>query len=487
MFHLTRYRNVFFAISLAIIVPGLLALAIWHLNLGIDFTNGTTIRLRFQQANVRTTDVAKAFSSAGAQDVHVFASTAKGTNIQPSQYAYIQFSRPIGKAEVEAVKQRLSDSKYKLPNVALDHVDYPIGGGATQHGLIVVHFASKVTAEQVNAALTDLPPTDAPPDAAASGVTTPAVATTTVAPTVAPKATVAPTAAPKATAAKSTPAATVTATPGVTPATAQTFPVSVTSVLLGNNLQTYEVDTQTDLVNTPQQLKSKTPNVNAIVASLAQKYGPVYVEEKTAVGPAIAGETAVNALLAVLAAALAILIYIGIAFRKVGSLELSFRFGASAILALLHDALVVLGLWAIFGHFFNFKVDTLFLTAVLTVIGFSVHDTIVVFDRIRENLQRRTSENFDTVVNTSLIQTMSRSLNTSLTVILVLSAETLFGGASIREFVLALLIGIASGTYSSIFNASMILSVWQGSAGKRARAAVVRSNNRTASPAGVRV
>jgi preprotein translocase SecF subunit len=179
------------------------------------------------------------------------------------------------------------------------------------------------------------------------------------------------------------------------------------------------------------------------------------------VGPSVATETTNSAVLAVVAASLAILLYIGIAFRKVGSMRLSLRFGASAVIALLHDALVVLGLWAIFGRLFNFKVDTLFLTAVLTVIGFSVHDTIVVFDRIRENLSRRTAESFDSVVNTSLIQTMSRSLNTSLTVLIVLAAETLFGGVSIREFVLALLIGIASGTYSSIFNASMILSVWE--------------------------
>jgi preprotein translocase SecF subunit len=155
------------------------------------------------------------------------------------------------------------------------------------------------------------------------------------------------------------------------------------------------------------------------------------------------------------------MVYIAIAFRKVGSYRLSLRFGASAIIALLHDAFVVLGLWAIFGHLFDYKVDTLFLTAVLTVIGFSVHDTIVVFDRIRENLARRTSESFGTVVDTSLIQTMSRSLNTSLTVLFTLSAEVLFGGASIHDFVLALLIGIASGTYSSIFNASMILYVWE--------------------------
>jgi len=126
-----------------------------------------------------------------------------------------------------------------------------------------------------------------------------------------------------------------------------------------------------------------------------------------------------------------------------------------------------LGLWAIFGHFFGFKVDSLFLTAVLTVIGFSVHDTIVVFDRIRENMGRRTAESFDTVVNASLVQTMTRSLNTSLTVLFTLAALTLFGGESIREFTLALLIGIASGTFSSIFNASMILDVWETGEYKR--------------------
>ncbi|HET9112070.1 MAG TPA: protein translocase subunit SecF, partial [Ktedonobacterales bacterium] len=203
------------------------------------------------------------------------------------------------------------------------------------------------------------------------------------------------------------------------------------------------------------------PPLDNIVAGLGAKYGPVYVQSVNEVGPSIASETARNAFFAVLLASLFILLYIGFAFRKVGSLGRSFRFGASAIIALLHDVLVVLGLWAIFGELFNFKVDTLFLTAILTVIGFSVHDTIVVFDRIRENLARRTSESFETIVDASLIQTMSRSLNTSLTVIFTLSALSLFGGASIREFTLALLIGIASGTYSSIFNASMILVVWE--------------------------
>jgi preprotein translocase SecF subunit len=159
------------------------------------------------------------------------------------------------------------------------------------------------------------------------------------------------------------------------------------------------------------------------------------------------------------------------------------RFGTCAIIALLHDALVVLGLWAIFGRLFDFKVDTLFVTAILTVIGFSVHDTIVVFDRIRENLARRSSETFEQVVNASLVQTMSRSLNTSLTVLFTLTALTLIGGASIRNFTLALLIGIASGTYSSIFNASMLLVVWEN--GEWRRWPIVRSFVRKPAPAPV--
>src|SRR5205823_4355541 len=119
------------------------------------------------------------------------------------------------------------------------------------------------------------------------------------------------------------------------------------------------------------------------------------------------------------------------------------------------------GVFSILRWLLNIQIDTLFITALLTIVGFSVHDTIVVFDRIRENMQRRTSETFEQVVNASLVQTMARSLNTSLTVLFTLSALTLFGGASIRNFTLALLVGIFSGTYSSIFNASMLLVIWE--------------------------
>jgi preprotein translocase subunit SecF len=179
------------------------------------------------------------------------------------------------------------------------------------------------------------------------------------------------------------------------------------------------------------------------------------------IGPVISAEITRNAILAVLLASVLIVLFIAYAFRKVPKPASSWRFGVSAIAALLHDVLVLLGIFSILGHFFHVEVDSLFVTAVLTVIGFSVHDTIVVFDRIRENLRRLGGGSFSNVVNASILQTLSRSLNTSLTVILVLIGLLLFGGQSTRWFIVALLIGVISGTYSSIFNAAPLLVLWQ--------------------------
>jgi preprotein translocase subunit SecF len=164
-------------------------------------------------------------------------------------------------------------------------------------------------------------------------------------------------------------------------------------------------------------------------------------------------------------ACVGILIYISWAFRKVAN---PLRYGACAIIALLHDVLVVLGIFSILGVAFGIEIDALFLTALLTgPIGFSVHDTIVVFDRIRENINKYPGETFERVVNHSLLQTLGRSISTSLTVIFTLSALFLFGGVTIRYFVLAMLVGIVTGTYSSIFNASPLLVVWEnGEIGK---------------------
>jgi preprotein translocase subunit SecF len=183
-----------------------------------------------------------------------------------------------------------------------------------------------------------------------------------------------------------------------------------------------------------------------------------HIEELSfdSVGPAVSKDIARNAILSLLFVSVAIVLYIAYAFRNAPPPVSPWSFGFMAIAALLHDALFVLGVFSLLGHFFGVEIDALFVTAILTVIGFSVHDTIVVFDRIRENL-RREKGTFEQIVNTSILETVARSINTSLTVLLTLMALFLFGGQSIRLFVLALMIGIASGTYSSIFNASPLL------------------------------
>jgi preprotein translocase SecF subunit len=185
---------------------------------------------------------------------------------------------------------------------------------------------------------------------------------------------------------------------------------------------------------------------------------PSAVVDDITVGPTVGRELIWRAMGAVALASLAILIYLTAVFRKVPN---AVRYGVCAVIGLIHDVLVVAGIFAILGLLFDVEIDALFITAMLTIIGFSVHDTIVVFDRVRENLGKRRFERFEDVVNYSLVQTLARSINTSITVVLTLFALYLFGGASIHNFVLALLIGIISGTYSSIFNASMVLVIWE--------------------------
>ncbi len=198
---------------------------------------------------------------------------------------------------------------------------------------------------------------------------------------------------------------------------------------------------------------------NEVKASLAEQYGVEPLEQRfEAVGPAVGNEVTRGALFAVLAATLGILLYLGLAFRDV---EHPFRYGIVTILAMLHDVLLVLGLAALTGHFLGWEVDALFLTALLTVIGFSVHDSIVVFDRVRENLVTHRGEPFEAIVNHSVVQTLDRSINTQLTALFTLMAVYLFGGETIRQFVLWLIVGLISGTYSSIFNAAPLLVSWQ--------------------------
>lgn len=213
--------------------------------------------------------------------------------------------------------------------------------------------------------------------------------------------------------------------------------------------------------NNGMQIRSKTMSdeqKNQIEAALREKFGPLTEQEFGSVSGAIGAEVVQRAAETVGIAALGIMAYLWYAFRQVPH---SFRYGVAAVIAMLHDVAVMIGAAAIFGKLFGWEVDSLYLTALLTVIGFSVHDTIVVFDRIRENLIRRRGEKFDRVVNHSIIQTLDRSINTQLTVLFTLLALVLFGGVTIRHFVTILMVGVFSGSYSSIFNAAQILVVWE--------------------------
>lgn len=202
----------------------------------------------------------------------------------------------------------------------------------------------------------------------------------------------------------------------------------------------------------------------AVIKSKIGDYEEIRLET---VGPMIGGDLTRKAIYAVILASIAIIVYIAFAFRQVIKPLSGWRFGVAAIIALLHDIVIVVGVFAILGHFFGFEVDSLFITALLTIMGFSVHDTIVVFDRIRENQRRNPSKNFEETVNNAILQTIARSINTSATAIIVLLALVLIGGETIRPFVSTLLAGIFIGTYSSIFVASPILVSWQNWISKR--------------------
>jgi preprotein translocase subunit SecF len=187
--------------------------------------------------------------------------------------------------------------------------------------------------------------------------------------------------------------------------------------------------------------------IGGIATALQDKYGKIVAQPQlTTVGPVVSADLIQQAIVLILVGSLGILVWIWFRFRD-------FKFGVAALVAMLHDAIL--------GTFIGLEINGLFVTAMLTVIGFSVHDTIVVFDRIRENRARHSGESFAAIVNHSILQTFGRSINTSLTVVLTLAALLLFIQSSeVRPFVLALLIGIVSGTYSSIFNASPILVTW---------------------------
>ncbi len=427
MFNLVKYRWLFIIVSGLVIVPGLISFIFTGLDLGIDFRSGSTLDLRTQK-QLTVTQVQNALKPLNLADLQVTLADAGSNAAQAgNKIVWVRLNTSVDanvqNAITTAVQNKYGSTGVKAPAFA----DLTGSNGKTFTSVTITGFTNTLNTSDIQTLFAKLPNTGTGSSVSSS--------TPTPAPTA--KAT------PKA---ASTPTATATATTNATGT-----PVSVVEVQQGHTTQIVSLATTTTVsVNDQPKIYSALLNSTGSYVSLNGNYE---------VSPSVASDTIRNSVFAVLAAAVLILLYIAFSFRKVAK---PWRYGACAIFALLHDVLVVIGIFSILGWAFHIQVDSLFITALLTVVGFSVHDTIVVFDRIRENMQRRTSETFDEVVNASLVQTLARSLNTSLTVIFTLSALTIFGGTgSVHNFTLALLIGIVSGTYSSIFNASMLLVIWE--------------------------
>lgn len=209
------------------------------------------------------------------------------------------------------------------------------------------------------------------------------------------------------------------------------------------------------------QIKFKNIDITekeVLKSSIQGQFGSFEERSYRSIGPSIGTEVSRAALIAVIVASILILIYIAIAFRSVDN---PVRYGLCAVIALVHDVLVMVTFSAIMYFILGWEIDALFLTATLTVIGFSVNDTIVVFDRLRENLRRYRSESFATVANRSIIETAQRSVATQVTALFVLVAILVLGGATLQKFMAVLIVGMVSGTYSSLFNATPILVAWE--------------------------
>jgi preprotein translocase SecF subunit len=386
VFDIIGKRNWFFALSLAIVVPGLIFIILGPITGGgigikfaIDFTGGTVWRVQFDDASVNA-DQVKSVLSGHTSEVQV-SQVGAGTS-----------------------GQQFIEIRIKDPSLAI--APAPTATPAPS--------ASASAGPSGSAAASAAPSGSA----AASGSPAPSAST-------APSPSSSASAAPSASAAA---AASAGASAAPSPS-ASTSPAYTTCTSLPGT------------------------SLPALCGDLESQLGHLTTLQVSSVGAVVSSDLITQALVLILAGSIGILLWITYRFRD-------FRMGVCALISLLHDVIVVVGLFAIFGTFFGLQIDSLFVTAMLTIIGFSVHDTIVVFDRIRENRSRHAGEPFDRIVNHSILQTFGRSVTTSFTVVITLLALLLFAGQAIGTFVLALLIGIISGTYSSIFNASPLLVVW---------------------------
>jgi preprotein translocase subunit SecF len=218
------------------------------------------------------------------------------------------------------------------------------------------------------------------------------------------------------------------------------------------------VGDQADIIRTESM---DTATHEKTLEAVKKQFGDITEERFDSIGPALGKELERRTIISIIIASLAIILYIAFAFRKVSRPVASWKFGMIAIVALLHDLAILTGVFVLLGKFFGTEIGAPFVAALLTTLGYSVNDTIVIFDRIREKLTQ-SREPFPELVNRAVNETLTRSINSSLTPVLAMVAVYFFGGASIKDFALALIIGIVVGTYSSIFVASPLLVLWSG-------------------------
>jgi preprotein translocase SecF subunit len=399
-------RNWFFAFSLALTIPGLIFILLGPITNGaaglqfsIDYTGGTKWEIRFDNTAVTPEQVQAVLATQGEGDSTVQRTTDNFLLIRMGAVGLVEASSPT-----------------PIPSVSPAPSGSPGPSGSP--------------------AASGSPAPSASASPAPSGSPAPSASP-------APSGSPAPSASP---APSGSPAASAGASPSTTPSLntpGPSFPASLPPASF------------TAPTPAPPGQVTRVGGMAPIVTALEAKLGTIESQRLlTTIGPVISQELTQQAILLILIGSIGILLWMTFRFHD-------FRFGMTALVAIVHDVLVVVGAFAILGTFFGLEVDGLFVTAMLTIIGFSVHDTIVVYDRVRENRSRHAGERFSAIVNHSILQTLARSINTSLVVIFTLSALFLFGGQAIRPFILALLIGITSGTYSSIFNAAPLLTVWE--------------------------
>lgn len=378
MLKIIQQRKIWFAFSLVLFIASVIAISMWGIKLGIDFTGGTLMEFDFKDKTLSSQEIKDSLKDLNLGEISV------------------QFS---GEKDVLVRFKDVDEDTHQKILQALD---------------------KKV--EEKNGAQSVGSSESPSSNASTSGSQTPAPAT-----------------------------GEAKVQEKVNPALVETSPVAAP----GGNASVTTADGSATI--------SAEGSGNVTVKPVSVTAGGLKnIEEKRfdSIGPVIGGELKTSATMAIVIALFMMVVYIGWAFRKVSYPVSSIKYGITATIALFHDVIITIGVFSFLGHFYGVEVGLPFVAAILAILGYSVHDTIVVFDRTRENLLRSGISNFEEIVNGSVNQTITRSISTSYSVFLVLLCMYLFGGESIRYFVLALLVGIFFGTYSSIFIASPLLAEW---------------------------